>query len=120
NDSHALELARGAVAALAPAPRLALAQTKAREPLHPIEQLEELVPVDLKKQYDVREVLARILDGSELHEFKPRYGETLVTGFGRLAGMPIGVLANNGVLFSQSALKGAHFIELCCQRRTPI
>jgi len=77
-------------------------------------------PVDLRRGYDVREVIARLLDGSEFHEFKPAYGETLVCGFGHLDGWPIGILANNGVLFSQSALKGAHFIELACQRRIPL
>jgi 3-methylcrotonyl-CoA carboxylase beta subunit len=82
--------------------------------------LTSLVPVDLRKQYDPREIIARIVDGSSFDEFKARYGTTLVTGFARLAGMPIGILANNGILFSESALKGAHFIELCAQRRIPL
>ena len=71
----------------------------------------------MRQPYDVREVIARIVDGSELDEFKQNYGTTLVTGFAHLQGMPVGIIANNGVLFSQSALKGAHFIELCCQRK---
>ncbi len=79
-----------------------------------------LVPTDLKKQYDVREVIARLVDGSEFDEFKALYGTTLVTGFAQLWGMPVGILANNGILFSECALKGAHFIELCCQRRIPL
>ena len=78
------------------------------------------MPTDLKKQYDIREVIARLVDGSEFDEFKRLYGTTLVTGFARIHGMPVGILANNGILFSESALKGAHFIELCCQRRIPL
>ena len=78
------------------------------------------MPADLRKQYDVREVIARLVDGSEFDEFKPLYGTTLVTGFAHLDGMPVGILANNGILFSESALKAAHFIELCCQRRIPL
>jgi 3-methylcrotonyl-CoA carboxylase beta subunit len=82
--------------------------------------LYSVVPVDYRRGYDVREVIARLVDGSEFHEFKAAYGETLVTGFGFLDGYPIGILANNGVLFSESAIKGAHFIELACQRRVPL
>ena len=78
------------------------------------------MPVDLKKQYDVREVIARLVDGSEFDEFKALYGTTLVTGFAHIHGMPVGILGNNGILFSESALKAAHFIELCCQRRMPL
>jgi 3-methylcrotonyl-CoA carboxylase beta subunit len=78
------------------------------------------VPTDLRKQYDAREIIARLVDASEFDEFKPIYGATLVTGFAHLAGMPLGILANNGILFSESALKAAHFIELCCQRRIPL
>jgi acetyl-CoA carboxylase carboxyltransferase component len=79
-----------------------------------------VLPADARVAYDVREVLARLLDGSELHEFKQRYGETLVCGIGRIEGYPVAVLANNGILFSESSLKGAHFIELACQRRVPL
>jgi 3-methylcrotonyl-CoA carboxylase beta subunit len=78
------------------------------------------VPVDVRKPYDVREIIARIVDGSEFHEFKARYGTTLVCGFAHVEGMPIGIIANNGILFSESAQKGAHFIELCCQRKVPL
>ena len=78
------------------------------------------MPVDLKKQYDVREVIARLVDGSEFDEFKALYGTTLVTGFAHIHGIPVGILGNNGILFSESALKAAHFIELCCQRRMPL
>jgi 3-methylcrotonyl-CoA carboxylase beta subunit len=84
------------------------------------EELASLVPVDLKKPYDVRAVISRIVDGGELHEFKPAYGASLVTGFARIHGFPIGILANNGVLFSESSVKGAHFIELCDQRHIPL
>jgi 3-methylcrotonyl-CoA carboxylase beta subunit len=78
------------------------------------------VPTDFKKQYDIREVIARLVDGSEFDEFKRLYGTTLVTGFARVSGMPVGILGNNGILYSESALKGAHFIELCCQRKIPL
>ena len=84
------------------------------------QSLDGIVPVDLKKQYDVREVIARIVDASEFDEFKALYGTTLVTGFAHIHGMPVGILGNNGILFSESALKAAHFIELCCQRRIPL
>ena len=79
-----------------------------------------MIPADTRQPFDMREVIARIVDGSELDEFKPRYGTTLVTGFARLWGYPVGIVANNGILFSESALKGAHFIELCCQRGIPL
>jgi 3-methylcrotonyl-CoA carboxylase beta subunit len=82
--------------------------------------LERIVPTDLRKQYDAREIIARLVDGSAFDEFKARYGTTLVTGFARLSGMLIGIIANNGILFSESALKGAHFIELCAQRKIPL
>jgi 3-methylcrotonyl-CoA carboxylase beta subunit len=88
--------------------------------LHAPSELEAIVPTDLKKQYDPREIIARLVDGSEFDEFKALYGQTLLTGFARLNGIPVGILANAGILFSESALKGAHFIELCCQRRIPL
>ncbi|HUE78415.1 MAG TPA: carboxyl transferase domain-containing protein [Sphingomicrobium sp.] len=91
-----------------------------RPPLHDAEELYGLIPVDVREPYDVRELIARIVDGSELHEFKPLFGATLVTGFAHVWGMPVAILANNGVLFSESAVKGAHFIELACQRRIPL
>src|SRR5262245_23704548 len=90
------------------------------EPLYPAEELYGIVPADTRKPFDVREIIARIVDGSELDEWKARFGTTLVTGFARIHGMPVGILANNGILFSESAQKGAHFIELCCQRRIPL
>ena len=90
------------------------------EPLYPADELMRIAPLDLRKQVDAHEIIARLVDGSEFDAFKPRYGTTLVTGFARLSGMLIGILANNGVLFSDSALKGAHFIELCAQRGVPL
>jgi 3-methylcrotonyl-CoA carboxylase beta subunit len=91
-----------------------------REPLHDPRELYGVIPADLRQPFDIREVIARTVDGSALEEFKPRYGATLVTGFARLWGYPIGIIANNGILFSESALKGAHFVELCCQRGIPL
>ena len=120
DDAQALALARRAVANLNRPPKAASDVVAAREPLYPAEELEAIAPVDLRKQYDVRELIARLVDGSEFDEFKARYGTTLVTGFARLSGMLIGIVANNGVLFSESALKGAHFVELCAQRGIPL
>ncbi len=120
DDSHALELARGVVATL---PRVAAAGLEcvaSCEPLHPAEDLYGLVTSDPRHPFDVREVIARLVDGSLFDEFKQRYGETLVTGFAHILGMPVGIIANNGILFSESALKGAHFIELCCARKIPL
>jgi 3-methylcrotonyl-CoA carboxylase beta subunit len=119
NDVHALHLARRVVGTLnrpsPPAPPYPV-----REPLHDPREIYGVVPKDVRLPYDVREVIARIVDGSELDEFKRLYGTTLVCGFARIHGYPVGILANNGVLFSESALKGAHFIELCCQRNIPL
>jgi 3-methylcrotonyl-CoA carboxylase beta subunit len=119
DDMHALGLVRGIVGnlnvAAPPVPPEA-----ARPPLHDPAELEGLVPRDVRQPVPVRELIARIVDGSELDEFKPRYGTTLVTGFARIWGQPVGVLANDGILFSESAQKGAHFIELCCQRGVPL
>jgi 3-methylcrotonyl-CoA carboxylase beta subunit len=120
NDTHALALARRVVANLNRVKRVDLALTEPRAPRFDAAELEALVPTDLKKQYDIREVIARLVDGSEFDEFKVNYGTTLITGFAHLHGMPIGIVANNGILFSESALKGAHFIELCAQRRIPL
>jgi len=89
-------------------------------PAYPLDDLYGVVPADARRSFDVREVIARVVDGSRLHEFKPLYGETLVCGFARIVGMPVGILANNGILFSESALKGTHFIELCCSRGIPL
>jgi 3-methylcrotonyl-CoA carboxylase beta subunit len=119
DDRHALELARRAVANLPP-PVRALDAAEAREPPYDPEELYGIVPQSPRAPFDVREVIARIVDGAEFDEFKARYGQTLVTGFARIGGYRVGVLANNGILFSESALKGTHFIELCCQRGTPL
>src|SRR5690606_36891757 len=99
---------------------LQLSLQKLIPPLHGPHELYGIVPTDLRQAYDVREVIARLIDASEFDEFKQYYGTTLVTGFAHLYGMPVGILANNGVLFSESALKGAHFIELSCQRKIPL
>jgi acetyl-CoA carboxylase carboxyltransferase component len=121
SDEHALALARSIVANAGGArPALPWDVEEPEEPLHDPADLYGIVPEDYRVGYDVREVIARIVDGSRLHEFKPLYGETLVCGFAHLEGFPVGILANNGVLFSESALKGAHFIELACKRRVPL
>jgi 3-methylcrotonyl-CoA carboxylase beta subunit len=120
NDEHALQLVRDIVATLpAPAPR-AWEVAEPREPDADPAELYGAVPADLQGQYDVHEVIARLVDASEFHEFKREYGTTLVTGFARIHGHPVGIVANNGILFSESALKGAHFIELCDQRGVPL
>ncbi len=120
NDDHALALARQIVKHLGPALQPAIPLAAPRPPLHAASEIMGLVPADPKIPYDVREVIARIVDGSDFDEFKPRYGTTLVTGFAHIDGVPVGIIANNGVLFSESSLKGAHFIELCCQRKIPL
>ena len=120
DDAHALALARRAIVNLNREPKRAIEWTKPVEPFYPAEELELVMPVDLRQQVDAHEIIARIVDGSEFDAFKPRYGTTLVTGFARLSGMLIGIIASNGVLFSDSALKGAHFVELCAQRNVPM
>ena len=121
NDSHALQICRNIVENFdLPHRPVHLDIKKPLEPVYPIEQLYGIAPIDLKKPVDSREIIARIVDGSEFHEFKANYAPTIVTGFARLMGIPIGILANNGVLFSETSLKGAHFIELCTSRRIPI
>ncbi|WP_242355139.1 MULTISPECIES: carboxyl transferase domain-containing protein [unclassified Anaeromyxobacter] len=120
DDAHALRIARGIVANLNLVKRPGLALRRPAEPRHDPEELYGVVPTDTRKPYDVREVIARIVDGSELDEFKRLYGTTLVCGFAHVFGYPVGVVANNGILFSESALKGAHFIELCAQRGVPL
>ena len=121
NDLQALARVRSIIANLNWCkPASALALQLPQEPLHPAHELYGVIPADTRKPFDVREVIARIVDGSRLDEFKPRYGSTLVTGFAHLHGYPVGIIANNGILFSESALKGAHFIELCCQRGIPL
>ncbi|MET0371175.1 MAG: carboxyl transferase domain-containing protein [Sphingobium sp.] len=120
NDEHALTIVRDIVSTLAPAPAIDLNLREPRPPKFDADELYGIVPQDVRAPYDVREVIARIVDASELHEFKALYGTTLVCGFAHIWGMPVAILANNGVLFSESAQKGAHFIELACQRRTPL
>jgi 3-methylcrotonyl-CoA carboxylase beta subunit len=120
DDHHALSLARRIVANLNHKKTVDIPLAASREPALNIAELDGIVPVDLKKQYDVREVIARLVDGSEFDEFKQLYGTTIVTGFAHIHGMPVGILGNNGILFSESALKAAHFVELCCQRRIPL
>jgi 3-methylcrotonyl-CoA carboxylase beta subunit len=120
DDAHALAITRRIVSNLNITKHISLKTEKPEEPLHPPEELYGVIPVDARKPFDVREVIARVVDGSRLDEFKPLYGTTLVCGFARLYGYPVGIIANNGILFSESALKGAHFVELCCQRNIPL
>ena len=120
NDLHALALARASVANLNQNKPIVQALRSSVAPKFAAEELYGVIPTDTRKPFDVREVIARIVDGSEFHEFKARYGTTLITGFAHIEGMPVGIIANNGILFSESALKGAHFIELCCQRKIPL
>ena len=120
DDHHALAIARRIVANLNRSKQAALDVAEPREPLYATGEIYGVINADIRKPYDVRELIARIVDGSELDEFKARYGATLVTGFARLWGYPIGIIANNGVLYSESAQKGAHFIELCTQRALPL
>ncbi len=120
NDEHALTIVRDIVATLPPNPAPAWAVSESREPAVEPGELYGAVPTDLNTPYDIREIIARLVDGSSFHEFKKNYGTTLVTGFATLHGHPVGIVANNGVLFSESALKGAHFIELCDQRGIPL
>ncbi len=120
DDRQALATVRRIVSNLNREKRPDVVSREAVEPLYPAEDLYGLLPTDLRTPFDVREVIARVVDGSVFDEFKPRYGSTLVTGFAHLHGYPVGILGNNGILFSESALKGAHFVELCCQRRIPL
>jgi len=120
DDTHALLIARRIIHHLNRKKTIHLALQEPKEPLYPAEELYGIIPADPRKPYEVREILARILDGSVLDEFKPLYGSTLVCGFAHLYGFPVGIIANNGILFSESAQKGAHFIELCCQRGIPL
>jgi acetyl-CoA carboxylase carboxyltransferase component len=120
-DEHALAICREIVRNLDRAkPEPAWEIETPEDPLHDPAELYGIVPADTRTLYDVREVIARLVDGSRFHEFKALYGETLVCGFARIEGFPVGILANNGILFSESALKGAHFVELACQRRVPL
>src|SRR5215207_2817914 len=120
NDEHALTIVRDIVSHLGPRHAHDLPLKEPRPPKYDAEELYSLIPEDVRAPYDVHEVIARIVDGSEFHEFKALYGSTLVCGFAHIWGMPVAILANNGVLFSESAVKGAHFIQLACQRRIPL
>ncbi|PWE33953.1 methylcrotonoyl-CoA carboxylase [Maritimibacter sp. 55A14] len=120
DDAHALALARRALSHLNRARPASVQWQAPEDPLYDPAELFGVVPTDLRTPYDIREVIARLVDGSRFDEFKPRFGETLVTGFAHLMGCPVGIVANNGVLFSESAVKGAHFIELCSQRNIPL
>jgi 3-methylcrotonyl-CoA carboxylase beta subunit len=120
NDAHAIGIARRIVGTLKPSARPNLNMHPPRDPLFAAEEIYGVVPVDGRKPFDVRDIIARIVDGSEFDEFKKLYGTTLICGFAHIWGYPVGIIANNGILFSESSLKGAHFIELCCQRGIPL
>lgn len=120
DDPHALEITRNIVENLDPPQRFPLFRDEPEDPYYNPEELYGIVPQDVRKPYDIREVIARIVDGSRFQEFKPLYGISLVCGFARIMGYPVGILANNGVLFSESSLKGAHFINLCAMRKIPL
>jgi 3-methylcrotonyl-CoA carboxylase beta subunit len=120
NDAHALSIARDIVASLNRGKAMPLKLAEPREPRYAADELYGVIPEDTRRPFDIREVIARIVDGSDFHEFKARYGKTLVTGFAHIHGYPVGIVANNGILFSESALKGTHFIELCNQRNVPL
>jgi 3-methylcrotonyl-CoA carboxylase beta subunit len=120
DDTHALDITRRIVSHLNRKKEIGLEIREPREPLYDAAELHGVVPTDARKPYDAREIIARIVDGSELHEFKPLYGTTLICGFAHIFGYPVGIIANNGILYSESSLKGAHFIELCAQRGIPL
>ena len=120
DDEHALDTARRIVANLNTTGSANIAMREPVAPAYDPAELDGVVPASLTTPYDIREVIARLVDGSEFDEFKALYGETLVTGFARIEGIPVGIIGNNGILYSESALKGAHFIELCCQRKIPL
>ena len=122
DDEHALEIARAVFENLGARrdPETVITQDAPEDPYYDPTELYGIISADPRKPYEVREVIARMVDGSRMHEFKPRYGTTVVTGFARIYGYPVGIIANNGVLFSESALKATHFIELCCARRIPL
>ena len=120
DDTHALAIVRKIVKNLNRNKAVSQVLRKPIQPLYAPEEIYGVVPADIRQPYDVREIITRLVDGSEFDEFKQNYGTTLVTGFAHLHGMPVGIIGNNGVLFSESALKGAHFIELCCQRKIPL
>jgi len=120
NDRHAIQICRNIFQTLKPPRRQILELSTIEAPFYDPEDIYGIAPIDLKKQVDVKEIIARVVDGSRFHEFKARYAPTLITGFANIMGFPVGIIANNGVLFSESSLKGAHFIELCTFRNVPI
>ncbi len=120
NDMHALAIVRQSIKNLNKKKQIAVDLHASVAPKYVALELYGVIPTDTRKPFDVREIIARVVDGSEFDEFKARYGATLICGFARIEGMPVGIIANNGILFSESALKGAHFIELCCQRKIPL
>jgi len=120
NDQEAIQFTRNIIENLNMPEKTHLEVKKPEEPAYDIKEIYGVIQKDPRKPFDVREIVARIIDGSKFHEFKALYGETIVCGFGRIMGYPVGILANNGVLFSESALKGTHFIEICCQRKIPL
>ncbi len=120
NDEHAIQITRNIIQNLNRPKKFELDMAEVQDPFYDPEEIYGIIPTDLRKPYDIREIIARLVDGSEFHEFKPLYGQTLVTGFARIMGYPVGILGNNGVLFSESSLKGAHFIELCTVRKIPL
>ena len=120
NDMHALAIVRQSIKNLNKKKQLSGDLYASVDPKYVATELYGVIPTDTRKPFDVREIIARVVDGSEFDEFKARYGATLICGFARIEGMPVGIIANNGILFSESALKGAHFIELCCQRKIPL
>ena len=120
DEPHAFEITRNIIENLGPAQKFELDRRQPEAPYYDPEELYGIIPKDIRKPFDIREVIARIVDGSRFQEFKALYGQTLVCGFARIMGYPVGILANNGVLFSESSLKGAHFIELCTQRKIPL
>jgi len=120
NDAQSLAIARSIVGNLNRTKQAPLALREPKPPRHDVKSIYGVIPVDTRKPFDIREVIARVVDDSAFDEFKARYGTTLVCGFAHIWGHPVGIIANNGILFSESALKGAHFIELCCQRKIPL
>ena len=120
DDGHALALVRRIVSNFNAVKKVDIDVRAPREPLFDAAELDGIVPSDTRTQYDIRDIIARLVDASEFDEFKHLYGTTLVTGFAHIHGIPVGILGNNGILYSESALKAAHFIELCCQRRIPL
>jgi acetyl-CoA carboxylase carboxyltransferase component len=120
NDGHALSIARNIVETLDPPQKFRLNVQQPEDPYYDPKELYGIIPQDLKKPFDIREIIARLVDGSRFQEFKELYGQTLICGFARILGFPVGILANNGVLFSESSVKGAHFVTLCSMRKIPI